>query len=141
MLTQGITKSFTILIQITGSIFNLRYFDLTQLFFFLAVHVVQKKISWANKDAVVVIADQQQKNHPSIPPAEKNNNTESEKKKRKSREEAKEDKSLSKRLKESGQNVSSDLKRNERQEREFQQLNEGIEKLNESARNHKNAPL
>ena len=86
------------------------------MIFVLAVHVVQKKINWANKDAVVVVADQQQKKHPSIPPTERNNNTEGEKKKRKNREEAKEDKSFSKRLKESGQNVSSNLKRNERQE-------------------------
>ena len=96
----------------------------------MAVHVIQKKINWANKDGVVVIADQQQQKHPSILPTERNNNTEGEKKKRKSCEEAKEDKSLSKRLKENGQNVSSNLKRNERQEREFQQLNECIEKLN-----------
>jgi len=80
----------------------------------LAVHVVQKKINWANKDGVVVIADQQPKKHPSIPPTERNNNTEGEKKKRKSREEAKEDNSLSKRLKESGHNVSSNLNRDER---------------------------
>ena len=84
--------------------------------FLLAVHVVQKKINWANKDAVVVVADQLQNKHPSMPRTERNNNTEGEKKKIKSREEAKEDKSLSKRLKESGQNVSSNLKRNERQE-------------------------
>jgi len=83
---------------------------------FLAVHVVQKKVNWANKDVVVVVADQQQKKHPYMPRTERNNNTEGEKKKRKSREEAKADKSLSKRLKESGQNVSSNLKRNERQE-------------------------
>ena len=51
-----------------------------------------------------------------MPRTERNNNTEGEKKKIESREEAKEDKSLSKRLKESGQNVSSNLKRNERQE-------------------------
>ena len=75
----------------------------------MAVHVAQKKINWANKDAVVVIADQQQKKHPSIPPTERNNNTEGEKKKKNSREEDKEDKSLSKRPKESGQNVSSKL--------------------------------
>ena len=57
-------KSFTILIQITASIFNLRYFDLILRILFLEVHVVQKKINWANKDAAVVIADQQQKEAP-----------------------------------------------------------------------------
>lgn len=57
----------------------------------MAVHVVQKKINWANKDGVVVIADQQQKKHPSILPTERKNNTEGEKKKRKSCQEAKED--------------------------------------------------
>jgi hypothetical protein len=41
--------------------------------FFLAVHVVQKKINWANKEAIIVIADEQQKKRPSIQPAEKNN--------------------------------------------------------------------
>lgn len=99
--------------------------------------MVQKKINWGNKEAVVVITDKQEKREPPIPPAEKINANEGEKKKRKSREEAKEDKSLSKKFKESGQKGSNDLKRNERQEHEFQQLNEGIEKLNYITRNGK----
>jgi hypothetical protein len=32
--------------------------------FFLAVHVVQKKINWANKEAIIVIADEQEKKRP-----------------------------------------------------------------------------
>ena len=107
---------------------------LSLFFFFLAVHVVQKKINWSNKEAIIVIADEQQKKRPSIHCAEKDNKNDGEKKKRKSREEAREDKSLSKRFKE-GPNESSNLKRNERQEREFLQLNESIEKLYDSTRN------
>lgn len=57
----------------------------------LAVHVVQKKINWGNKEAIV-ISDKQEKKSPPITPAV----NEGEKKKRKSRQEAKEDKSLSK---------------------------------------------
>ena len=49
----------------------------------MAVHVVQKKINWANKDAVVVVADHQQKKHPSMPRTERNNNTEGDKRKEK----------------------------------------------------------
>ena len=58
---------------------------------------VQKKINWANKEAIIVIADEQEKKCPSIQPAEKDNKNNGEKKKRKSHKEAK---SLSERFKE-----------------------------------------
>ena len=35
--------------------------------------MVQKKINWGNKEAVVVITDKQEKRDPPIPPAEKIN--------------------------------------------------------------------
>ena len=99
----------------------------------LAVHVVQKKINWGNKEAIVISDKQEKKSAPITPAVNKG-----EKKKRKSRQEAKEDKPLSKKFKESGQNVTNDWKRNKRQEHEFQQLNEGIEKPTYTTLNHKN---
>lgn len=60
----------------------------------LAVHVVQKKINWGNKEAIVISDKQEKKSAPITPAVNKG-----EKKKRKSRQEVKEDKSLSKKFK------------------------------------------
>ena len=74
---------------------------------------------------LIEIKEKKDKKRPPVPSEESMSNEHGEKKKRKNREEAKEDKSFSRKLRESSQKLPNDLKRNDRQEREFRLLLEG----------------